>query len=171
MSDTPRSFSRRDLFRGMLARGKSAYQEAENLPKRTIPRPPGALAEGLFRELCDGCGLCVKACPNSVIQLNEPWPELCVDYNHCQLCSQCAQACPTGALQPASQTELLPTFANQCHSRLLGYCELCVEQCPTAAIQCLPDQKPTVDPALCHGCGQCRSTCPASAISWKIRTT
>ncbi|NAW69976.1 ferredoxin-type protein NapF [Vibrio sp. V27_P1S3P104] len=169
MSDAPRNVSRRDLFRNMLARGKSAYQEADHLPKRTIPRPPGALAEGLFREVCDGCGLCAEACPNSVIQCHDQWPELCVDYHHCQLCGECAKACPTGALQPATQTELLPTFSHACQSRLFGYCELCVEQCPSQAIQCLPDQKPTVDSALCNGCGQCRAACPASAISWNIR--
>lgn len=169
MSQSPRNFSRRDLFRGLVARGKAAYHEVDDQPKRTVPRPPGALAEAQFRQLCDGCGLCVEACPSSVIQLTGQWPELCLDYNHCQLCTQCAQVCPTGALLPATKTELLPTFAYQCHNRLLGYCELCIEQCPTQAIHCEPNQQPVVNEDLCNGCGECRPICPANAIEWQFR--
>lgn len=169
MSNKPRNFSRRDFFSTLLGRRSTPDHKGASLLIDRVARPPGALAEDTFRQLCEGCGLCVAACPNFVIQLNGRWPELCLDYNHCLLCNKCSNACPTGALLPAVTTGLLPLFSAQCRSRLLGYCELCVESCPAHAISCVAQQKPTVDTALCNGCGVCRANCPANAISWQCR--
>lgn len=47
---------------------------------------------------CVGCGACVSACPNSVLELEDDKakvkkPESCDDCNACQ------DACPTGAVK------------------------------------------------------------------------
>lgn len=48
-------------------------------------------------ERCDGCGLCVEACPNRVLLLDAGWPKLTVD-SECVYCGLCEEACPTGAI-------------------------------------------------------------------------
>lgn len=69
---------------------------------------------------CDGCGICVDACPREVIQPCEtlsgkPYPDtLVIDRSLCDRCGVCASLCPTNALSvPAhecSVAELLDFF-------------------------------------------------------------
>nr|WP_305887269.1 4Fe-4S dicluster domain-containing protein [Vibrio parahaemolyticus] len=43
----------------------------------------------MFVRLCDGCGECLKVCPNSVIELDAQLAQLNLDYNQCSLCGEC----------------------------------------------------------------------------------
>jgi len=52
------------------------------------------------KNLCDQDGLCVKACPTQVIQMNKqnPYPAATQDYAaYCLACGHCVAVCPTGA--------------------------------------------------------------------------
>lgn len=60
--------SRRHLFRGILG-GTEKHFEQES--KRLATRPPFAAPEHLFVSVCNGCGDCVAACPNGVLQIVE----------------------------------------------------------------------------------------------------
>ena len=72
-------------------------------------RPPGSVREDKFLGLCVRCGLCMKACPGSVLQpagleagLDALWTPVAVPtWAGChQDCNFCGQVCPTGAIRP-----------------------------------------------------------------------
>jgi NAD-dependent dihydropyrimidine dehydrogenase PreA subunit len=49
------------------------------------------------QQLCTGCGICVDACPNEAIHINEG--KAFIDRSKCTDCQICVEVCPTGALQ------------------------------------------------------------------------
>jgi len=165
--------SRRGLFRGLLRGGQKSLEKSDTKIIRTVPRPPGAIDEGIFARLCDGCGQCAAACPREVLRVEQQLPRLDLDYNHCDLCGLCNSACPTNALvafgnEQVRKTELQPHFSQACHNRLLGHCDLCVEDCPQQAISIDSGNLPKLDHSRCNGCGECQGACPARAIALKL---
>ena len=57
------------------------------------------------KDVCKGCGLCVKACPKKIMQLAKEelnskgfHPAACVDRDACIGCAMCAVMCPDMAI-------------------------------------------------------------------------
>lgn len=56
-------------------------------------------------DYCKGCGLCVKFCPQEIMQLEADvitqkgyHPAHCVDQERCTACLSCAMMCPDAAI-------------------------------------------------------------------------
>ena len=124
MRDSKGPVNRRKLFReGFNFLGKVAleFNDAVNSdpedewnplePMRGLLRPPGAVAEEKFLELCTKCDDCIKACPENTL-FRAPEAEGKVEgeavgtptfrpaRKPCFLCTDlyCINACQTGAL-------------------------------------------------------------------------
>ena len=114
-------------------------------------RPPGALPEKNFLQLCQRCGLCMKACPTNVINptLGEAgmagfWtPHLIMTQGYCEYtCTLCGSVCPTGAIEEITAREKIerPIIIGSAYvdrGRCLpwsgnGPCIVCQEVCPTS---------------------------------------
>jgi MauM/NapG family ferredoxin protein len=114
-------------------------------------RPPGALSENDFLQLCQRCGLCMKVCPTNVINptLAEGgmagfWtPRLIMTQGYCEYtCTLCGSVCPTGAINEITAKEKIerPIKIGSAYidrGRCLPWsgnapCIVCQEHCPTS---------------------------------------
>lgn len=160
------ALARRDLLRGRC------YP-----PAPAGVRPPHAVPEARFAVLCDGCALCVPACPATIVRLDgERRPLLDFAHGECSFCDACADACPTGALaRPEARETARPWRAKaeiagrSCLAVGGVHCRSCGDACPTAAIAFVPRADgrflPALDPARCNGCGACVAPCPVGAVA------
>ncbi|WP_019615729.1 4Fe-4S dicluster domain-containing protein [Psychromonas ossibalaenae] len=164
------SVSRRGLFRGIFSGVKKASENEQiKQLQREHPRPPGAVEEALFVQLCQSCDLCKNACPEQVIDILESRPVITLDYNHCSQCTKCSAACPSGALASESKDiGLRPFFLKSCINCISGNCQTCVDSCPQQAITVSQKKRPELEKSKCDGCGRCRSACYVSSIEMKF---
>jgi polyferredoxin/formate hydrogenlyase subunit 6/NADH:ubiquinone oxidoreductase subunit I len=162
-------------------------------------RPPGALAEIEFLELCQRCGLCMKVCPTNVINptLAEAgivgfWtPRLIMTHGYCEYtCTLCGSVCPTDAIREITVKEKIEQSIKigSAYIDSLPWsgntpCIVCQEVCPTspkaiylkeevvaaADKKSLKVQLPFVDLKRCVGCGICENKCPVRGLP-AIRT-
>jgi len=76
-----------------------------DLIRRPLDRLTGRHLKGRFGEVrldagrCDGCRICVKACPVEAVSMEDKLPR--IDTGKCIACFCCAEACPRGALSRA----------------------------------------------------------------------
>jgi ferredoxin len=96
----------------------------------------------IIKRLCTGCGLCVKACPNKLITVEDAAETsfiLCKNIekggvarkkcaNACLGCKKCARECPSGAI--TIEDNLARIDYDKC-----THCEHCAETCVTSCIQ------------------------------------
>lgn len=54
------------------------------------------LAVFVIEKLCNGCGMCVEACPNGAMTVQ--LKVTVVDPEKCEDCEECVFACPVGAI-------------------------------------------------------------------------
>ena len=93
------------------------------------------------REKCIGCGLCVKACPQTIIRLVPREQNIVV-------------ACSSQDPGPATR--------KVCDAGCIA-CGICEKNCPMGAIKVV-DNHPVIDESLCVSCGMCASKCPRGVI-------
>ncbi|MCC4119180.1 4Fe-4S dicluster domain-containing protein, partial [Aromatoleum toluclasticum] len=62
-------------------------------------RPPWAVPEGVFEDVCTRCGDCLKACPPAIL-VSAPGGYPVVDFSRgeCSFCGDCVAACKAEAL-------------------------------------------------------------------------
>lgn len=135
-------------------------------------RPPGAVAESDFLELCTRCGDCATRCPHDAIReaparLREAQGTPLIDplVSPCLMCEDlpCISACETGALREEAPAALgaARVAPLDCLNRLSNTCSVCLERCPVpGAIDFIADV-PEVNERMCTGCGICQHVCPA----------
>ena len=111
-------------------------------------RPPGALMEPDFLNLCLRCGECMKVCIGNA--LHAAWleaglegiftPRLIGRLGYCEYnCTLCGQVCPSGAIRRLGKNEKQAVIIGRAHfdkNRCLPYasgtsCIVCEEHCPT----------------------------------------
>ena len=95
------------------------------------------------RELCTGCGACVKRCPNHLLQL--------VDDSKASAYVLCRNHQKGGVTRKG------------CDVGCIG-CQKCARICPVEAIH-MEENLAVVDPAVCIDCGKCIGECPTGAIT------
>lgn len=54
-----------------------------------------------FQERCNGCGTCVKRCPEDAIEIKDAYPLR--DESKCTLCGKCVDFCPNSAMEYAGR--------------------------------------------------------------------
>jgi ferredoxin-type protein NapG len=150
-------------------------------------RPPGAVSEEKFVELCIRCSRCVEVCPynsilreGSVFRLRIGVPIIDVTEKACYLCMKCPSVCPTGALNPnlkkPENVKMGIAVINEtkCHNYVFAKDEISSEEtvsatiCSTCYNVCpFPDKaivlKQMILPVVteyCTGCGICTERCP-----------
>lgn len=154
---------------------RSAAAEADLL------RPPGALPEADFMARCIKCQRCVSVCPENIIAIatledgipQAKTPVIDFSTNYCTFCELCREVCPTVAigyvdpLQPAQgRLGVAVIHTDRCLAfHEAGSCGICIDACQYGALSFDDGRRPVVDDALCNGCGQCVSICPANVLT------
>ena len=170
--------SRRQFLQGAGAVAAGlAVMPLTQLEKHPAPlRPPGALPEASFLNVCIACQECIRVCPTHGLQAaflqtglsGIGMPVLVPRLGGCSLgvsCNQlCRQVCPVKAILPVGQPELKLGTARVDHALCLAWdqgvkCLVCVEACQYKAAT--PYQgRVIIDINKCVGCGFCESGCP-----------
>ena len=153
--------SRRQFLRGDLS--------GRNAPLR----PPWALEEERFLEVCTRCGDCAKACPQKILVIERGYPRVNFFEGECDFCAECVKACKPRALRREGEDSppwrLAPLIASSCIAQQNIICRSCGDACEAGAIRfshrpgCVP--RPEVEGDKCTGCGACVAPCPAKAIA------
>ena len=142
--------------------------------KQGVLRPPWALAESEFIEICNGCGECVTACPDSLIKVGRgKLPEMAFSRGGCDFCEACLRFCEPQALKK-DDAEIPPwqikaSIQPNCLSLNAVVCRSCGEACDERAIRFKLETggmaRPLVNADICNGCGACFAVCPVKAVN------
>jgi NADH-quinone oxidoreductase subunit I/NAD(P)H-quinone oxidoreductase subunit I len=157
--------------------------EKEWVPDNYRGRP------GLRFDRCLGCGICVRACPTTCIELVDvaddngnmvKRPQ--VNVGRCMMCGYCAEYCPVDAMTTTTDYELAEFSRKdliydprrlafegtnemmEVHlsEHLLSNLAKGVEDKPTAFYE---TDRPVLDGDKCISCQKCAKVCPTGAIT------
>lgn len=156
----------------------------KTVPEREVPvTPPGSRNVKDFYRRCTACQLCVAQCPNNVLRPSSDLnhfmqPEMSFERGYCRPeCTTCSEICPSGAIRPITKEEKTRYHVGTarvnrslCVAENGTSCGNCARHCPVGAIAMVQDPErgvsvPSVDPALCIGCGACENLCPSRPVS------
>ena len=144
-------------------------------------RPPGAMDEQDFVNVCLRCQRCVEVCSTKSIRplsllkgFMVAWtPAITVNSGgYCIRCLNCVKTCASGALQKVERDQIKIGVAvideTKCLDWSVGGCSKCVNTCPLVnegqiAIKMI-EGKPVVQENTCIGCAVCTIRCPEGAI-------
>ena len=139
-------------------------------------RPPWAIDEESFIDLCTRCHECVNQCPQHVIKKGGGgFPEMNFTRAGCDFCERCADVCQSNALQIQNEDAFntLVTINQDCFSERGIVCRSCGEVCESRAISFKQVvggvTHVLMNTSSCNGCGECISLCPANSISLQHR--
>jgi len=142
-----------------------------------VVRPPWAVAEAAFEELCTRCDHCLVACPEGIlVRGSGGYPEVDFRRGGCSFCGKCVDVCEPGALasgerDPAAAWRLAVSIAERCLSNRGVVCRACGDACGERAIRFRPrlggGAELLLEGQRCNGCGACVSVCPEDAVSLK----
>jgi ferredoxin-type protein NapF len=143
--------------------------------RQTPIRPPWALSESQFVELCTRCGSCGDACPHQIVATGSGgFPKIDFSRGECTFCGECVAACRDGALSQAGGRRPWRHAAamnDRCLALGRIVCRSCADVCEAGAIRfrLRPGGVPTprVEVELCSGCGACFGVCPVGAIEMR----
>ena len=154
------NLSRRSFF-------QASFQQANTI------RPPWAVSEDLFIELCTRCDECIRVCPENIISRGAGgFPEVDFIDSGCELCEDCVEVCQSKALLIGSDKDFAWSHkvkvTDKCLPHLGVICRSCYEACEQKAISFTLAAGKTAEPELnlenCNGCGFCIAMCPVDAI-------
>ncbi len=162
----------------------------KNYFKKNRLRPPGAVDEEMFMELCIRCARCIEVCPYDSIRRADLYEKLQIgtpyvfpDDKACYLCMRCMKVCPTGALNPrlteGQDVRMGLAVINQDTCLNFKYykdemegvsmsgtaqlCSTCYNVCPyTDSAIVLEKFILPVITDKCTGCGICAEKCPST---------
>ncbi len=144
-------------------------------------RPPGAVVEVTFLELCTRCDDCINACPPKSIKKSskkgmEGTPVILPREEPCVLCNDlhCIKACTTGALISVERESVSMGVARIEKKKCFAWdgqnCQFCSAKCPfPGEALYLDDFRPVIREEKCTGCGLCEQACAAINNSAPIR--
>jgi len=182
--------TRRLFLRSGMQKMAEATVDAAALQLGTSPknwfRPPFALEEWQFLELCTRCDQCLAACPHEVLfplparlgRRVERTPAMNLLHKGCHLCADwpCVDACETGALAlpppsatapegeaaeppPPPRLALAGIDTAACLPYLGPECGACADACPLPGALRWHGPRPSIEPERCVGCALCREAC------------